>query len=180
MNTELDKNLKLGKMDHYTLIVEDAEKVADFHINYLGFKYKYEKRINTGTVKEHDFDMINHILTLPNNENVFCVVTQGLNEQTVFTQYLKKYGPGIHHVAFKVLKLEDAWQFCIEKKIRTTSEQIISDPVTGLKQFFIEKNYAGYFIELIDRNKVISSAHEDFTAQNMKLLSNSIKNYLKD
>ncbi|PWY55899.1 hypothetical protein DGG96_09180 [Legionella qingyii] len=167
--------LTLGNMDHYTLIVEDAKKVADFHVNYLGFKYKYEKLINTGTVVAPDYDMTNCILLLPHNKKIFCVVTQGMNEDTVFHKYLKKYGPGIHHIAFKVNDIQSEWDFCVNHKIETTSSEIILDPISGLKQFFITKNYAGYFIELIERTPNSATEEEDFTEQNMKRLADSIK-----
>lgn len=57
------------------------------------------KSINTGTVKSGEYDMVNYILSLPQKDGTTCVVTEGLNDQTVFRKFLKKYGPGIHHVA---------------------------------------------------------------------------------
>ena len=172
-------SIQLDTLDHYTLIVKNAKKVTEFHTKCLGFKFKAEKLINTGTVHEPGFDMINHILNLPDNPNLFCVVTQGMNEKTVFAQYLKKFGPGIHHLAFKVNNLEEEWLYCKANNIGTTSKEIIIDPVSGLKQFFITKNHAGYFIELIERTDEVASQSEDFTAVNMKKLSDSIKAFLK-
>ncbi|KTD45231.1 hypothetical protein Lqui_2702 [Legionella quinlivanii] len=169
--------LSLGEIDHYTLIVENAEKVADFHINLLGFNFQYIKHVNSGTVADPDHDMTNYILTLPANPAIFCVITQGMNEETVFRKYHRKFGEGIHHIAYKVDDLSRNWNICEENKITRTSTEIITDPVSGLKQFFIVKDLGGYFIELIERSdKTVGP--EDFASQNMKKLSDSIKKYV--
>lgn len=106
------EKLSLGEIDHYTLIVENAEKTAEFHINFLGFNFQYKKCINSGTVCDPDHDMINYVLTLPSNPTIFCVITQGMNEETVFKKYYRKFGEGIHHIAFKVDNLESNWNVC--------------------------------------------------------------------
>lgn len=180
--TALSKSiLDLGPMDHYTLIVEDAEKTAEFHIQTLGFHFKEKKCLNTGTVEEPNIDMINFILTLPENPEVFCVVTQGTNERTVFSQYIKKYGHGIHHIAYKVNDIKKNWDHCSKNGIEVTSQEIITDPISGLKQFFISREYAGYFIEIIERDLLSAKQNkENFTSNNMKKLSDSIKPFIRD
>ena len=180
MNDKMDTNnssiLQLGKLDHYTMIVENAKKVSDFHCNVLGFKFKEIKPINTGTVADGEYDMLNYILLLPDDDNVLCVITEGLNDDTVFSQYLKKYGDGIHHMAYQTNNLKSDWQSCKENNIETTSSKIIVDQVSGLEQIFISKKYTGYFIELIERKEVVEKVN--FTSDNMKKLSDTMKEYV--
>lgn len=168
--------LQLGKLDHYTMIVENAKKASDFHCDILGFKFKEIKPINTGTVPNDEHDMLNYILILPSDANVLCVITEGLNDDTVFSQYLKKYGEGIHHMAYQTNNLKSNWQLCKENSIETTSSKIIVDPVSGLEQIFISKRYTGYFIELIERKEVVEKVN--FTSDNMKKLSDTMKEYV--
>lgn len=173
--------LKLGVLDHYTIIAVNAEKSCEFHVNFLGFKFKSIKLINTGSANENEYDMINYILTLPDNPDIFCVITEGLNEETVFRKYLKKYGEGIHHVAYCVDDITHEWAVCNEQKIITTSDEVIIDPVSGLKQFFISREMSGYFIELIERIPEHELQNtEDFTEENMKRLSDSIRKFVQE
>ena len=45
--------------------------------------------------------MLNYIMKPPSNESkdkeLVMVVTEGLNDDTVFRKYMKKFGEGIHH-----------------------------------------------------------------------------------
>ena len=168
--------LNLGHLDHYTMIVRDALSVADFHVHTLGFLFKYERLINTGTVPEGQYDMINYVLGLPSNPEAVCVVTQGLNENTVFDKLLKIHGEGIHHVAYTVDDIHQSLKVCLENKIELTSQEVITDPVRNLKQIFIARKYAGYFIELIERSTAATSG--EFTEKNMKDLAKSMKKYV--
>lgn len=168
--------LNLGHLDHYTMIVQDALKVAEFHVHTLGFSFQYERLINTGTVPEGQYDMMNYVLGLPSNPEAVCVVTQGLNESTVFDKLLRLYGEGIHHVAYTVDDIHQALQTCLENRIELTSKEVITDPVRNLKQIFIARKHAGYFIELIERSAVTPSG--EFTEKNMKDLAQSMQNYV--
>lgn len=166
-------------MDHYTLIVENAEKSASFHVNVLGFKFLRIRDLNTGTVPEGLVDMRNFILQVPGDENCTCVITQGLNENTVFSKYLKKFGEGVHHIGYRVNKLEEL--FTNLKKnfaVSFTSESITIDPITGLHQVFISKEHAGYFIELIERPDHIE--WDLFVDKNMTELATTMDRYIKD
>lgn len=142
---------KLKRLDHYTLICENAKKVAEYHIEYLGFRFLKRIDVNTGTVGKDDIDMKNYILEPPGNPNMSVVITEGLNDDTIFRKYMKKYGAGIHHVAFEVDYIEGAFQYLRANGVKTTSDNITTDTLSGLKQFFIDPAHAGFYIELIQR-----------------------------
>lgn len=165
--------LGIGSLDHYTLIVNDAETTTQFYTDILNFTVIEKIPLNTRTGNETDPDMINFILQLPGKENQICVVTQGLNEETMFAQYVKKYGEGIHHIAFRCENIDKVFNYCREKSISLISDEIVFDPVFSLKQFFIDRSYCGVFIEIIER--VPQKTNIRFTTNNMAKLANTLK-----
>ena len=145
--------IPVGRLDHYTLICEDAKKVADFHIDVLQFRFLRIQKVNTGTVATDDVDMVNYILSPPGNPDIVMVVTEGLNDDTIFRKYMKKYGCGVHHIAFEVENVDQAFALVKKAQIKTTAPRVTKDTLSGLKQFFIDPCHAGFFIELIERPK---------------------------
>ena len=67
--------IELGEFDHYTLIVDDARAVAEFHVNVLGFRPARVQLVNAGSVPEGEYDMLNHILWV----TWFCRKGNGCN-----------------------------------------------------------------------------------------------------
>ncbi|HEX2569949.1 MAG TPA: VOC family protein [Polyangia bacterium] len=166
----------LGEFDHYTVIVENAQRACDFHVQVLGFEFLRTQNLNTGTVPEGEVDMINHVLAVPGLRGKVCVLTEGLTEETVFRRYMKKYGPGIHHVAFCVSDLPEKFSRLKEEGIKFTSDEVMRDPLTGLHQIFIAAEQGGYFIELIERTEEAANGY--FDNDNMRNLALTMENYL--
>ena len=166
----------LGEFDHYTVIAENAQRACDFHVNVLGFEFLRTQNLNTGTVPEGEIDMINHVLAVPGLCGKVCVLTEGLTDETVFRRYLKKYGPGIHHVAFCISDLDQKFARLQAQGIKFTSEEVMRDPLTGLRQIFVAAEQGGYFIELIERTAEASCGY--FHNDNMRNLALSMENYL--
>lgn len=90
--------IQVKRLDHYTLICESAEECANFHVNTLGFELDSIKPINSGTVEDGQVDMLNYILHPPANKDMVMVVTEGLNDDTIFRKYMKSFGAGVHHL----------------------------------------------------------------------------------
>ncbi|MEC7228542.1 MAG: VOC family protein [Candidatus Thermoplasmatota archaeon] len=170
--------IELGEFDHYTLIVDDARAVAEFHVNVLGFRPARVQMVNAGSVPEGEYDMLNHILWLPGSEEKVMVVTEGLTEDSIFHRYWWRFGPGVHHVAYTVENIDDTLEKLRQHGVETTSEEILQDPVSGLKQIFLAKKYCGYFVELIERNEHIDAG--EFVEDNMSALANTMHDYLED
>lgn len=185
-------------LDHYTLICDNAKAVADFHIQTLGFKVLRKIDVNTGTVDAGEFDMKNIVLQPPGGQCITLVVTEGLNDDTIFRKYMKKYGPGVHHVAFRVDDIDEAFETVKASGIKTTSDCVTSDMLSGLKQFFIDPCHSGFFIELIERLDDLDGStteeksdlrrelafsqnttdHSTYSQSNMADLSNSLHSFL--
>ena len=168
--------LPLGRLDHYTLIVPDAAACSRFHMEVLGFGWVREQKVNAGSAPEGEYDMLNHVLHLPGDPSRTMVVTEGLTEDSIFRKYLDAHGPGIHHVAYAVDDLAEAYRKLEEAEIPLTSKRIAHDPMTGLRQAFISRDKTGYFIELIERTE---EAEEGvFKSGNMAELAKSMKSYI--
>lgn len=168
--------LVLGALDHYTLIVPDAAAVAAFHVGVLGFRPLRIQRVNAGSVPQGEHDMLNHVLELPGAPGRVLVVTEGLNPASIFSRYLERYGPGVHHVAYEVRQLEAARAALLGAGVRLTSEEILRDPLTGLRQVFIAREHAGYFVELVERTEAATGGA--FTEHNMAALARTMTGYL--
>ena len=170
--------IELGEFDHYTLIVENAREVADFHINVLGFRPVNIQLVNAGSAPAGEYDMLNHILWLPGSDEKVMVITEGLTENSIFYRYWWRYGPGVHHVAYTVDNIDETLEKLRNHGVETTSEEILQDPISGLKQIFLAKEHCGYFVELIERNDKISAG--EFVEDNMSALANTMQGYLDD
>jgi len=96
------QTIHLKRLDHYTLITNNAKQTSTNHTNILNYKLDKIKPINSGTVSDDEIDMLNYIMKPPSNDGgsdneLVMVVTEGLNDETVFRKYMKKFGEGIHH-----------------------------------------------------------------------------------
>ena len=127
----------IGELDHYTLIVEDAEVVADFHQRMLGFELVEVRPLNTGSAPAGSMDMLNYILRFPDDSGRTLVITEGLTENSVFRRHLKAHGPGIHHVAYRVDDIEEAVAFLKDSGAKLLSDEPVLDMRSGLRQIFL-------------------------------------------
>lgn len=168
--------LSLCELDHYTLIVADGQAVSDFHTRALGFTLLRIQDVGTQDPAESTQAMRNYILALPGPPGRTCVVTEGLAEESIFSQYMRKYGPGIHHVAYSVADLQAAVDALRAAGVKFTSPEILRDPGSGLRQIFIERQHAGYFVELIERTEEAQGGY--FASTNMSRLVQTMASYV--
>ena len=108
------RQIQLKRLDHYTLITNNAKLTSTNHTNILKYKLDKIQPINSGTVSgEGEIDMLNYVMKPPlsnersDDRELVMVVTEGLNDETVFRKYMKKFGEGIHH--FGKLRFVYTW-----------------------------------------------------------------------
>ena len=166
----------LEQLDHYTLIVPNAEASARFHVEVLGFRLRRIQRLNAGSAPEGQDDMLNYILELPSNPERVLVVTEGLTPESIFQRYLVRYGPGVHHVAYEVEDIDTVFANLRRAQIPTTSDRVVVDPLSGLRQVFLDREGPGYFIELIERTPAATGGN--FVNDNMAGLARTMSRYL--
>jgi len=167
---------RLEELDHYTLIVEDAEAVSHFHQKVLGFELAEVRPLNAGTAREGAFDMLNYIMRFPDDSGRTIVITEGLTDESIFRRHLKEHGPGIHHVAYRVDDIEDTLGRLRRAGAKLLSPEPVVEPRTGLRQIFVELPGAGYTLELIERER--ASVSGEFDDDNMIGLAASIESEL--
>ena len=163
--------LDLGNIDHYAVVIYDIEKSCNFHVNFLGFSITKSYKIKTSMDSDKE-DSLSIVLekSVGNNKEM-CVLNMPLNDKSFLNPYLKKYGEGIHHVAYSVKDIEAEFQKGLRNKIIFTTENIIYDHRNSLKQVFIDKSYTGYFIELVQREEnAIKEFSTSFSEDNIKEL----------
>ena len=167
-------------IDHYTLIVPNAKEVADFHKNVLGYKLINTILVNAGSAPKGQHDMLNYVMSWSNNQNGVMVVTEGLTKESIFHKFMIKFGQGIHHIAFEIENINQVFEQLKSEGIELTSDELLRDPLTGLKQFFISSQYIGIFIELIERKSENKLTEEQgfFTQDNMSGLAQTMNSYL--
>lgn len=167
-------------IDHYTLIVPNAKEVADFHKNVLGYKHLNTILVNAGSAPKGQHDMLNHVMSWSNNHKGVMVVTEGLTKESIFHKFMVKFGQGIHHIAFEIESIDQVFEELKSNGVSVTSDTLLRDPLTGLKQFFISSEYIGIFIELIERKSEDKVTEEQgfFTEDNMSGLAQTMNSYL--
>lgn len=166
----------LGPIDHFTTIVPDGASVRRFYLDVLGFELKRVQPINTGSAPEGEFDMLNWIVRSPQDPSKVAVITEGLTERSPFARYLRRYGSGVHHVAFTTDDIEGTFERLRAQGIATTSDAVLVDPVSRLRQFFIDRCYVGHFIEVIERTTTAPAG--DFRPKNMKNLARTMSRFV--
>lgn len=143
-NTGLDD--LVIKLDHiaYRVKMGQREKtmteIADLvpYKEYRTFKVISMKAI-TSTLKLHD--------TLP-----VIVVSEGLAEDSIVENYVKKYGGRIHHLAYLVSNIEKVVEIQKNKGVKFTTDDIIGSEEEGIKQIFtLPTETANHIIEYIQR-----------------------------
>ncbi len=143
------------------------------HSKSLGFVLDSIKSINSGTVADGEVDMLNYIMHPPSNEDMTMVVTEGLNDETIFRRYMSSFGQGVHHIAFEVDDADLAFSALKNAGISTCSDRVTTDMISGLKQFFIPPEYAGFFVELIERPSKGDQMNEREDASRPNFFSNN-------
>lgn len=130
----------LKRLDHVAVLVPDLDEALSFWQDKLGFRLDHVETISSMAVK---------IAFLPLGESEIELV-QPITEDSGLAKFLKKRGPGLHHIC---LEVED-----INKKLLDLAEKgvqlIDQEPVTmddGRKLAFLHpKSAGGVLVELYE------------------------------
>ena len=135
------------RLDHIAFRVDDLKTVVDFYTKQLGFQIVQELEMEIG-----GSPAISRVLNLPGTQ-FFIFVDQGLEEENIISQWVKKHGSGLHHMAYLVDDIEAAAAQLKKDGTRFTTEEII-DTGGGLRQLFTYPNpVTGIITEIIQRDK---------------------------
>ena len=128
-------------IDHVAIAVEDLEK-ATAALQIFGFTVT--SRLET--TGEHT-GMLSVVLALG---SLTFVLTQGTSPESQVSQFIANYGPGVTHIALRVVELP-----AIVEELRRAGVEFATDLVEtpGLKQIFTKRDEtSGLMLELIQRD----------------------------
>lgn len=128
------------RIDHIAIVVDDIEHALNFWRDALGLE-------------------LHHVEDVPDQESVVAFLPAGesevelvkpTNKQTGIARYLKKHGPGLHHICLEVNNIDDAISTLKEKGIRMINEKPIIG--TGGKKiaFIHPESTHGVLLELYE------------------------------
>lgn len=128
------------KMNHVAILVEDINTALHFWRDSLGLEL-------TKIIEMPKEDAIVAFLPVGDSE---IELVQPTSDETGTARYLKKHGPGIHHLCIEVSKIQEMMNSLVEKGV----ELIHGTPVQGeggRKYAFIHpKSASGVLIELYE------------------------------
>ncbi|KAG6011316.1 hypothetical protein E4U43_008403 [Claviceps pusilla] len=151
-------------VDHFATIMPDTSKIKTFHERMLGFTHVRTFTVNAGSAADGSDDGLMHVMAFPNDDERVNILTEGLNDQSVFSKLLKlNCGSYIHHVALKVDDVDAVFAEVREQGWGTTADKLSLDLATGLRQFFVKEDEAGCILELIGHGKVPTGAENEKT-----------------
>lgn len=128
-------------IDHVAIAVEDLEKAVGA-LQIFGFVVT--SRLET--TGEHT-GMLSAVLALG---TLTFVLTQGTSPESQVSQFIEHYGPGVTHIAIRVVKLSE-----IVDQLRGAGVEFATDLVEtpGLQQIFTKRDpTSGLMLELIQRD----------------------------
>ncbi|MBU0688225.1 MAG: VOC family protein [Gammaproteobacteria bacterium] len=157
MPTEHLSDLILG-IDHVALAVCDIDSALPIYAA-LGFKLLDRSEVHG----EHS----GMLYATLKSRDATLVLVQGTSPASQVSQFIDKFGAGMHHVAFAVSNLDEALRRSYEAGI-STDTPVVSD--TGIRQTFLHRDErTGVRIELIERHDA------PFSEQNVEQLFRSLE-----
>jgi methylmalonyl-CoA/ethylmalonyl-CoA epimerase len=122
----------IKRLNHVAVVVEDLDEAIVFWQDHLGLSLDHVETISSMDVR---------IAFFPLGESKIELV-QPLNEDSGLMKYLKKHGPGLHHICIEVENLAAKLDDLKEKGIRLIDDE----PITmdnGRKLAFLHPKAAG-------------------------------------
>jgi methylmalonyl-CoA epimerase len=140
---------KATRVDHISIVVEDFDSAYDLYANTLGLEVLKVEESELHGVKAAFLKV----------GDMMIEIIQPLGEGAI-TDFMKKRGPGFHHLAFEVPDLPDALAEVSEAGLR-----VIGEPKPGIHggriSFLHPKSTQGAMIELCDKKEFDAAERAD-------------------
>jgi methylmalonyl-CoA/ethylmalonyl-CoA epimerase len=130
----------IKRIDHIALVVEDIDKSLEFWQEALGMKLSHV---------EHVPSEKSVVAFLPAKESEVELVQPTMEDSGV-SRFLKKRGPGMHHICFEVYDIEKTMAHLREKGVRLINDK--PEIGTGGKKiaFIHPESTHGVLVELYE------------------------------
>lgn len=128
-------------VDHVAIAVENLEQSIEWYTKYLGFRVT-DRRFTQGNCTA----MLSAVLV---SGGAVVVLVQGTSPESQVSRFIQKFGPGVQHLAFRLIDIDVAIQRL------AGADQAIDTPVIadeGIRQVFLRRvPGSGVRVELIER-----------------------------
>lgn len=128
----------LKEIDHVAMAVDDFDKMVEFYSDKLQMELKKIEVVEEQGIKAAFFEI----------GSVKIELIAPINEDSTVAKFLKKKGPGFHHIAYKVSDIENSIKELKEQGL----EMINETPQIGANNkkiaFIHPKSTAGVLTEI--------------------------------
>ena len=135
---------KVLGIEHIALAVEDVKQPSDFFGLLLGIE-------NTSCEEVVDQKVNTHVFNTGKGK---IELLDSISDDSPISNFLKKRGEGIHHVAFKVDKLQSALDYLHKRGIKLIDQKPKIGAEGLLIAFLNPKSTNGVLIELCQENNL--------------------------
>ena len=129
---------KVLGIEHVALAVKDADTPSNFFGSLLGIEHTSSEKIADQKVNTHIFDTTQGKIEL----------LDALSDNSPISKFLENRGEGIHHIAFKVDKLQSALDYLKSNGIQLIDESPRVGAEGLLIAFLHPKSTHGVLVEL--------------------------------
>jgi methylmalonyl-CoA/ethylmalonyl-CoA epimerase len=141
---------KIKRIDHIAIVVEDIERALTFWQDALGLELSHVEEVPSQK------SLVAFLPTLGSEVELVSPTA----EDTGVAKYLRKRGPGMHHICFEVDDIEGALVQLKEKGVRLINDEP-TEGARGKRIAFIHPESAsGVLVELYESSPVASSEGE--------------------
>lgn len=130
----------LKKIDHIAIAVNSIEKTAKLFEIFFDLKVEHKETVEKQGVR---------MATL-NTKGAKIELIEPLSRNSSIANFIMKRGEGIHHIAFKVKKIEKVLKKLKKKGVRTISRAAQKGGKGKKVAFLSPGNVAGTLIELCE------------------------------
>jgi methylmalonyl-CoA epimerase len=144
-----ESRARATRVDHISIVVEDFESAYEFYANTLGLE----------VLKVEESELHGVKAAFLRVGDMMIEIIQPLGEGAI-ADFMKRRGPGFHHLAFEVKDLPDALEEVSDAGLR-----VIGEPKPGIHggriSFLHPKSTQGAMIELCDKREFGATEQAD-------------------
>ena len=130
------------KLDHTALAVWSIHEAAKLYRDILGGIFLYGREIPANGFRFEQY-------RYPNGSKIELL--EPLNDRGFVAQFLRKHGEGVHHLTFRVNKLQE-----LVTKLKTTGYRIVGENYENpewMEAFISPKDAFGTIVQLAESNR---------------------------
>lgn len=135
--------MKIKRVDHLGIAVGDIAKASALYRDLLGFESAHEEILSEMKLKT---------LSLKAGGVLFEFL-QPLDGEETISKFLKKHGPGFHHICFEVEDVREATTAMIAKGMHPVWDKPRKGAEGRLVNFLRPSETGGLLIEFSEENK---------------------------